>query len=227
MIRTVLFDLDDTLFDFGAAEHTAICDTLSHLGIEPSKETVHLYVEINLACWKRLERGECTRDEVLYSRFNILFSRLGIERDSTEAKRYYERRLAEEVCYMEGAEELLSSLRGKYRMYIVSNGTALVQDRRIELSGIAKYFDGIFISERVGHHKPSPAFFDAVFRETCAKRCETVITGDSLTSDIQGGINAGITTILYNPKQKDISGDILPDYQIKSLGELPRLLEAI
>ena len=227
MIKTVFLDLDDTLFDFKASEHVAICDTLRQFNIEPTENTVKRYSEINISCWQKMERGEWSRDEVLYKRFEMLLLELSVGANPHLMQSYYEKRLAEEVCYLDGAEELLEALQGKYRLYATSNGTAAVQDRRIELSGIGKYLDGIYISERVGYHKPAREFFDRIFEEIGGERYETVIVGDSLTSDIRGGIDAGIKTCLYNPRGITISADILPDYEIKSLGELPKLLEGI
>lgn len=227
MIKNVFFDLDDTLFDFHAAEHIAILDTFREVGIAPTADNAELYSRINLSCWQRMERGEWERDEVLVRRFAILFDTLGITGDAQATQRYYEDRLSREVSYVDGAIELLGELRGKYRMYITSNGTAVVQDRRIGASGIAEYFDGIFISERVGAHKPSPEFFNRIFDTVGGERQETVIIGDSLTSDILGGINAGIHTVYYNPRGKKNDTGIVPEYEIAALGEIPRLLEKI
>lgn len=227
MIRTVFFDLDDTLFDFHAAEHVAIRDTLSHVGIEPSEENAALYSKINRSCWQRLERGEWERNEVLFRRFELFFEALGVTGNPHETQRYYEDRLSREVSYIDGATELLEGLKGKYRLYITSNGTALVQDRRIDASGIAEYFDGIFISERVGAHKPSPEFFDRIFSAVGGQRQETVIIGDSLTSDILGGLNAGIHTVYYNPRARENNTGIIPEYEIMALWEIPSLLEKI
>lgn len=227
MIKTVFFDLDDTLFDFHASEHTAILDTFRHVGIEPSEETAALYSRINLSCWERLERGEWTRDEVLVRRFDLLFDALGVAGDAMATQKYYEERLSHEVCYIDGARELLEGMRGKYRLYITSNGTAIVQDRRIASSGISEYFDGIFISERVGAHKPSAEFFDRIFDTVGGERGETVIIGDSLTSDIRGGLNAGIHTVHYNPQGRVNDTGILPEYEVRELCEIPALIERI
>ena len=226
MIKTVFFDLDDTLFDFHAAENIAVSDTLLHFGIEPTPDTMSLYSSINRSCWQRMERGEWTREVVLVERFGLLFDALGVAGDPTATQAYYEDRLSHEVSYIDGARELLSALRGRYRLYITSNGTALVQDRRIAASGIAEYFDGIFISERVGAHKPSPEFFDRIFDAIGGKREETVIIGDSLTSDIRGGLNAGIHTVYYDPKHRGYT-DVIPEYTLHSLAEIPALLEKI
>lgn len=228
MIKTVLLDLDDTILDFHAAEYTAIRATFNEAGVPSDDATVTRYSEINRATWQRLERGELTRCEVLVERFRLLFNELGIDRDPVKVQDIYEHKLSLEHPFIAGGKELLDALYGKYSLYIASNGTPLVQDRRIADAGIARYFDGIFISERIGANKPSREFFNAVFAQIGdLSRNEAIIVGDSLTSDVQGGINAGIHTCYFNPHQRENTTGIIPDYEIRSLSELPSLLERI
>lgn len=228
MIRNVLFDLDDTLFDFHKAEKIALTKTLVHFGIDPTEETLALYSTINAAHWKRLELGEISREEVKVGRYRELFKTIGVECDPVKATAYYESMLAIGHYFMPGAPELLEEIYRKYRLYIVSNGTAKVQEGRIGSSGIAKYMDGIFISQILGANKPDKQFFDICFAEIPDfSLSETVIIGDSLSSDIKGGINAGITTVWFNPKGIENDNDIKPDYTIKELSEVPGLLSQI
>ena len=131
MIRNVLFDLDDTLFDFHKAEKIALTKTLVHFGIDPTEETLALYSTINAAHWKRLELGEISREEVKVGRYRELFKTIGVECDPVKATAYYESMLAIGHYFMPGAPELLEELYRKYRLYIVSNGTAKVQEGRI------------------------------------------------------------------------------------------------
>ena len=228
MIRNVLFDLDDTLFDFHKAEKIALTKTLVHFGIDPTEEALALYSTINAAHWKRLELGEISREEVKVGRYRELFKTIGVECDPVKATAYYESMLAIGHYFMPGAPELLEELYGKYRLYIVSNGTAKVQEGRIGSSGIKKYMDGIFISQILGANKPDKQFFDICFSEIPDfSLSETVIIGDSLSSDIKGGINAGIITVWFNPKGIENDNDIKPDYTIKELSEVPGLLSQI
>ena len=228
MIRNVLFDLDDTLFDFHKAEKIALTKTLMHFGIDPTEETLALYSTINAAHWKRLELGEISREEVKVGRYRELFKTIGVECDPVKATAYYESMLAIGHYFMPGAPELLEELYRKYRLYIVSNGTAKVQEGRIGSSGIKKYMDGIFISQILGANKPDKQFFDICFSEIPDfSLSETVIIGDSLSSDIKGGINAGIITVWFNPKGIENDNDIKPDYTIKELSEVPGLLSQI
>lgn len=228
MIRNVLLDLDDTLLDFHRAEAEAIRHTMKEIGIDPTDETVALYSRINRSCWAKLETGEYTREEVLHRRFDMLFEALGVTGDAHETQKLYEYRLSLGAYYLDGAEDLLNELYGKYRLYLATNGIVNVQSRRIKDSGIGKYFDNIFISEKIGYNKPNKRFFDCAFDEIPDFNLdETVIIGDTLTSDILGGINAGIKTVYFNPKVAKNDTGITPDYEIGTLAELPKLLKTM
>lgn len=224
----VLLDLDDTLLDFHKAEHIAISKTFSFFGIVPEEALIRRYSEINAAQWKRLERGEIGREQVLVGRFRILFDELGLDCSDWEAKRTYENFLSQGHYFIPGAEALLEALHGEYRLFICSNGTAVVQEGRLKSAGIGPYFEEIFISEEIGYNKPSAEFFTRCFEKIpdfCRER--TVIIGDSLTSDILGGINAGIKTCWFNPQGRTGRADILPDYVISQLEQVPALLKKI
>lgn len=225
---SVLFDIDDTILDFKKAEKIAVSKTLRDIGIEPTDEVVERYSELNIAQWEKLELGLISRTEVLSSRFDLLFDELGILYSGFEAQKTYEKLLEIGHYYMPGAEELLKKLYGKYDLYLVSNGTASVQKSRLKSAGISYMFKGIFVSESIGVEKPSREYFDRCFAQmpdADISRC--IIVGDSLSSDIKGGINAGIKTCWYNYRHKPSREDIMPDYTITELSELPMLLENI
>ncbi len=227
-MKFLLLDLDDTLFDFRASEADGLKKTLRSVGIEPTDEIVVRYSEINDAQWKLLEQGKLTRTEVKRRRFELLFAWLGLVRDVESVRLYYEKVLGESHVFFDGAEEFLKDVYGKYRLYIVSNGTTAVQNGRIASAGIAEYFDAIFLSEEIGFVKPQREFFEACFSKIPDFDADdAIILGDSLTSDIQGGINAGIRTCWFNPKGKAGSADIRPDYEVRSLAEFATLLERI
>ena len=228
MIKNIFLDLDDTILDFHKGEREAITETLAHFGVRVTDGLIARYRMFNRNCWEALERGEMKRDDVLTRRFELFFESVGQSVSAETVQAYYEVKLSEGCYFLEGAKELLSALYGKYRLYITSNGTAFVQDRRIAASGIAKYFDGIFISERMGAHKPSREFFDACFAAMESPvRDETLIIGDSLTSDILGGINAGIHTCHYTLGRDFEYSDIKPEYVARYLCEIPEIVEKI
>lgn len=230
MIRNVFLDLDDTILDFHKAEHLALSKSLKELGITPSPDMLNRYSEINLWHWKQLELGRLTRNEVLIGRYRRLFEEFELDASAEDAQALYEHNLSIGHYFMPGAEELLEKLHGKYRLYIASNGTATVQHSRIKSANLARYFDDIFISQEIGADKPSHEFFERAFEKIPdARKSETVIMGDSLTSDIRGGENFGIETIWFNPKHKEnytltTENPVHPSYEIDVLSEILNII---
>lgn len=228
MIRNILFDLDDTLFDFQLAEKIALRKTFQQLGIEPTDELMADYSEINKEQWRLLEQGKITRNELKTRRYRLLFEKYGISASEQEAAKTYEVLLGIGHHYIDGAHELLEELCSRYDLYIVSNGTTCVQKGRIASSDIESFVKGIFISQEIGVNKPAKEFFNACFAQMeNADRDASIIIGDSLTSDIQGGVNAGVRTVWFNPRGKANNSGISPDYEIRALTEIPALIERI
>lgn len=229
MIKNVFLDLDDTILDFQKGERKALIKTFDQIGIPIDEEIIKRYVEINLECWRALERGEMTKAEVLVGRFSRLFREMNIDFSPVEAQDIYENLLSLEHDFLPGAEKLLDDFAKskKYTLYMATNGTPQVQIPRISDTGVGKYFKEIFISEKVGYAKPNPQFFKKCFEKIeDFKPEETIIVGDSLSSDIKGGLNSGILTCHYNPNDKPYF-DIKPHYTIKNLDELIPLLDNI
>ncbi len=228
MYEFLLIDLDDTILDFHMQEKVAIEKTLSGAGIKPTPENCTLYSQINDAHWKRLEKGEITRNQVLYGRFEELFSRLGIVADSKDTALSYMEYLAQGHYFLPGAEAALAALHKNYRLYLVSNGTASVQERRLKSANIGRYFESVFISQNIGINKPAKGFFDYCFAHIEGfDPKKTLIVGDSLSSDILGGKNAGIATCWVNRDHKPAKPELQPDYEIESLSQLEALLESL
>lgn len=228
MLRTVFLDLDDTILDFTRAEAEALRKALTEMDAPADDAVLARYHTINAAQWALLEEKKLTRDQVLVGRFDILFGELGLRRPALETCRRYEEHLAEGHWFVPGAEALLEELAPRYELYLASNGSAAVQSRRLESAGIARYFRGIFVSERIGADKPSAAFFERCFAAIPGFCRETALmVGDSLTSDIRGGANAGLRTCWFNPRGRAGRGDIRPDYEIRVLEELPPLLRTL
>ena len=227
MIRNILFDLDDTLLDFKKAERHALRKTLAAYRIEPSDENIALYSRINASQWKLLEKGELDRSTLKVRRFSLFSEALGLKLNAESLAASYETNRAIGHFFIDGAPELLKALYGHYRLYIVTNGFAHVQRSRLASAKIESLFDGIFISQEIGAEKPSPAFFNACFaRIPNFSKNETLLIGDSLTSDIKGGLQAGITTVFYAPHGQ-IPHDNLPHYTIMHLSELTNILQTL
>ncbi len=225
MYQYIFLDLDDTILDFHKAEAIAVTKAFVSLGIAPTEALVCRYSEINQMHWQMLERGECTREQVLVDRFAHLFQERGIQANALECKESYENFLCMGHYFITGAEEILPYLAEKYQLYLASNGTARVQDSRLKSAGIRPYFQDVFVSERMGSHKPSLTFFEACFAQIPGfDRAKALMIGDSLTSDMQGGGNAGIDTCWYNPKGAARMDGMKINYEIQNLLELKTFL---
>lgn len=228
MIEFLFLDLDDTILDFHKAEHIALSKTLIEFGIDPTEEVCARYRAINKDHWERLERKEITRAQVLLGRFQVLLESLHNQADPAQVCALYETNLAVGHYFLPGAEEALRRLAQKYKLYLASNGTAKVQAGRLKSAGIGHFFQEIFVSQTVGADKPNVEYYRYCFAKIPGfDRGKAMMVGDSLTSDILGGINAGIRTCWVNPTGKPEKNGIHPDYQIGSLAELPDLLERI
>lgn len=228
MISTILWDVDGTLLDFIVAEKAAIKTLFREFNLgQCSDEMIKRYSEINKGYWQRLERGEITKQEVLVGRFKEFFESEGL--DSSVAEEFnslYQLRLGDTIVYHDDSLEIIRSLKGRLRQYVVSNGTVEAQSKKLRLSGLGELMDGIFLSEHIGTEKPNIEFFDKVFEEIePADRSSILIVGDSLTSDIQGGNNAGIITCWYNPQGDKAPDKYRIDYEISDLHQIYEIIE--
>ena len=228
MIEFLFLDLDDTILDFHKAERIAISKTIRQFGVEPTEEVLNRYHVLNKWHWEQLELGKLTRAEVLVNRFAALFSELGVTVDAAACARAYEKNLSIGHYFLPGAEEAVDALSKKYRLFLASNGTASVQKGRMTSANLYRFFEKVFVSQEIGHNKPSKAYFDACFAQIPDfDPARAIMVGDSLSSDIRGGINAGIRTVWVNPAHAAPNPDIPADYEIEALSQLEALLETL
>ena len=228
MIKYLLLDLDDTILDFKKAEAVALDTTLREFGLEPTETVRSRYHLINKSFWEALERKEVTRQQVLVGRFRQLFDEMGIAADAEVISERYKENLGIGHYFLPGAEEAVKALSKEYDLYLMSNGTTTVQNSRLDSAGIRPYFKDIFISQQIGVNKPDREYFTRCFAKIEGFEPEkALIVGDSLTSDILGGINAGIATCWVNPAGAEPKPHIRPDYQIPSITELSKLLKTL
>ena len=228
MMEFLFLDLDDTILDFHKAERIALGKTLSAFGLEPTEPVLARYHIINRQHWERLERGELTRDQVQEGRFRVLFEELGRDVDAVAVTRAYEHNLGIGHYFLPGAQEAVERLHRKYRLFLASNGTASVQHSRLTSAGLYPYFEKVFVSQDIGYNKPSKEYFHACFAQIPGfDPKKAIMVGDSLTSDILGGIRAGIKTCWVNPDHLNPREDIPADYEIEGLSQLEALLETL
>ena len=224
----ILFDADNTLLNFDAAENKALAETLVNYGIEPDAETVQTYRTINEELWRQLEKGQIRREKLFGERFSRFLKAINAAGDGVEMNRYYLEQLSTHPDLM--SPEVLDVLRELSEvatLAIVSNGAQKVQTRRLAESGVMNFMEDVFISEKMGCEKPNARIFDAALRALGVENREHVLmVGDSLSGDIQGGSNAGLDTCWFNPSHNENPGKVCPTYEIETLEELyPLVME--
>ena len=224
--KFLLLDLDGTLYDFERAEAKALADLMASLGLpECSEKDVEAYHFYNDACWKALERGEITKIRLKAKRFEDFLGYLNFEYDPVLAGEQFADNLSHNGFLLEGAEELLEALAKEYELYAVTNGIERVQLGRWEASGIGKYFKDMFVSDAVGVAKPNIEYFAHVFAHIPDfKKEKALLIGDSLSSDMKGGINAEVDTLWYNPKQAAKPEDMAITYEFNDLKKIKEFL---
>lgn len=223
--KTILFDADGTLLDFERSEREALYDAMLLHDIEPCEEKRLTYSRINDSLWKMLERGEIEKQVLLYRRFELFLEAVGLERDGRKMAEDYMNALSTKGYLLEGAEELCAYLSKRAKLYVVTNGVEFIQRGRYARCGLKKYFDELFISGVIGAEKPRVEYFEYVSAHIDGmEKQSTLIVGDSLTSDIRGGINYGIDTCWYNPAQKTAPADMNIDCIATSFAEVAEFI---
>ena len=222
----LLFDADDTLLDFKLGEHRAITATLADAGLPTNDEVIATYSRINDNLWKMLERGEVTKDRLKVLRFTQFCEHYGFECDGALLADAYVENLKKQTVLLDGAEDVCRALYGKYKMYIITNGIEAVQTARFGGCAIKEYFEKCYISDAIGVAKPKKGFFDAVAADIPDfDISKALIIGDSLTSDIKGGVEYGIDTCWLNPTGKEVPDGMDITYVIGDIRELLGILE--
>ena len=222
----ILFDADNTLFDFDKSEKFALERAFLDYEIPITDEYIKTYHEVNKQCWKAFEEGEMDQDTLRSRRFELFLNQIGVKGDPKEMGANYPRYLANTDSMVEGARPLLNRLLGKYKMAIVTNGLQDVQRPRVRKTKTEHYFEEIIVSEEIGASKPGKAFFDYTFEQIGQPtKEETLMVGDSLNSDIRGGNDFGIDTCWFNPGKQRNESNIVPNFEIDELNLLDPILK--
>ena len=227
--KFLLFDLDHTLLDFDAAEDIALSQLLKEEGVVNIQAYKDYYVPMNKSLWKDLEQKKITKAELINTRFAKLFAHFGIEKDGAYLAERYQFFLSKQGHTFPGVEDLLKKLISKgYELYAATNGITYIQTGRLEQSGIAPFFKEIFISEQLHTQKPDAEFYEKIgARIPNFDKNQTLMIGDSLSADIQGGNNAGIDTIWYNPHHLENKTQAQPTYEVDSYQALLEILDKL
>ena len=224
--NTVLFDADGTLLDFEKSEDEALRETMREAGIEPDAHKVATYSKINDGLWKMLERGEIEKSVLKYKRFAVFAAHIGASVDAKAISEAYIKALATKSFLIDGSEDFCRALYNAGKtLYIITNGDEYVQHGRFDPSPLKKYFKAAFISGEIGYEKPSLQYFEAVHKMAGEFDKESaIVIGDSLTSDILGGINFGVDTCWYNPSGKPVPQDMPLTYVVGNFDEIAEIL---
>ena len=222
----LLFDADNTVLDFDKSEEQALQRAFGEVGLNFDKNVLQVYRRNNVAQWQLFELGKLTKPQVLINRFVFTFADLRLPNDGIDrVATLYEEYLKLGFFVVPYAVEVLTELQKKCKLYVVSNGVAEIQNSRMKGSGLEKYFRARFVSETVGYPKPQIEYFNYCFEHIeDFDRSKTLIIGDSLTSDIQGGVNAEIDTCWFNPKHAPNTSRLTPTYEIEDLRKLLKIV---
>lgn len=223
----VLFDLDGTIFDYHKAEHKALKKLFNHFQISGEFDELRKkYIKINLSTWEEFREHKITAEELKTKRFRLFSEKLNLNIPPHKFSQMYQKFLAEGTDLLAGAMEVLDSLKNvNIKMSLITNGLAQVQNERLNNSPIIEYFADVFISEEIGFAKPHPAIFEHIFeKDDGLEKDKTIIIGDNLYSDIKGGRDFGIKTCWFNPEKEDNFTEIIPDYEIEELRQIPPIV---
>lgn len=225
--KYLLFDLDHTLLDFDAAESLALHQLLLEAQVSDIAAYMDYYVPMNRGLWDDLSLGQISKQELIDTRFARLFAHFGQDMDGRYYAQRYQHFLSQQGQVLEGAKELLESLEARgYRLFAATNGVTFIQNGRLDRSGIKDYFEQVFISDDLGYQKPQREYYDSIAHQINGfDKKQTLMIGDGLLSDIQGGNNAGIDTVWYNPDGKENTSQAKPTYTVATYQGLLEILD--
>ena len=206
MIRNFLVDADETILDFVRSSRESFVKTLKSFGIEQAESFYGRFKEINDSLWREYEKGTITKSDLVVERFSRLFKQLKIDKDARCVNERYFATLCDTGYWLPGARTFLDRLRMRGKVFLITNGTPAAQYGRLKSVGLEHFFDGVFISDEIGYAKPDEQFFTYVLNRLQVSKCACIVIGDSLTSDMKGANNAGISSIWYNPQGKKAEG---------------------
>ena len=223
-IKAVFIDIDNTLLDFNKCALWSMQKAFNDYGLSFENSMFDTFNMINNRLWLRIEKGELTKEELYACRWNMIFALIGIDVDGVEFENVFYSYLTESAELVDGALDLLKYLHGKYLVCAASNASYAQQIKRLNNAGMTEYLDRIFISEQIGFSKPQKEFFERCFEKISPiVPSETVMIGDSLPADIEGGASFGMKTCRYNHNLTNESSD-LPDFTVCSLSEIKKYL---
>jgi len=224
MYKALFFDVDDTLLNFKLCSQAALSKAIDIFGIPHDQYIFDLFYEIDNELWAKQKQGLISVQNVLDSRFNELFTRLGINVDSNKFKVAFLENLSNEYILEPGAYDIIRYLSSKYKLYVASNGMLTMQQSRLKQANLFPYFSDLFVSDDIGYEKPDIHFFEECLQRSGLKNKDVLFIGDSLEADILGAHTSGIDTCWYNPTNIFNHKDLKIGYIIEGLHQLKDIL---
>lgn len=225
---TVLFDADNTLLDFTKDEKQALVKVLEHYKVPVTDENIEIYSNINQGMWKQLERGEITKADLKKTRFKKFFDAIGFEtkEDPFNVNEHYLSLLSQGGNTVKAAPETVKALKeAGFELYIVTNGIAQTQAKRLERSGLTPYFSDVFVSETIGYQKPRKEYFEFVLDKISEKdKSRILVVGDSLTSDIKGAMGVSLPCCWLNASKEKMPDGYKADWVIEKISDVLDIL---
>ncbi|TWH56665.1 2-haloacid dehalogenase [Desulfitobacterium sp. LBE] len=227
MYKALFFDVDDTLLNFEQCSREALGKTFRHFSMDYDDTVYELFRSIDQRLWLQQKQGELTVQDVINLRFQELFKQLQLGCSHIPLQTMFQERLAEEFFTEPHAAESLGYLSARYQLFVTSNGILKTQLKRLELAGLLPYFTDVFVSDHIGHEKPSVRFFEECLQRSRLKPSEVLLIGDSLEADMVGAQNSKMDSCWYNPKHRNTDSDVEIDYIISDLLQLKDILQVI
>ncbi len=224
MKKAIFLDIDNTLLDFDKCAHLSMKNAFEDFGIPFSDGMFNMFERVNLSIWKRLEEGIITKEQLFKIRWSTVLAALNVDFDGIEMENQFKKYINSVAITIDYARELLEYLSKKYKLYATSNSTYEQQVSRLKNADFEKYFDGYFISEKVGFEKPTKEFFDKCFESIPFSKDEVILIGDSPTADIKGGEQYGIETIWFDHRGEKLPNGVSASYTVNHLKEIENIL---
>lgn len=223
MIKAVLIDIDDTIFDFEKCSRNSFLKTLEKFNLKFKEEDFSYFNKVNDILWTKQKLGEINIKEVFIKRDYLMGKYFNLDIEKGLFNDLFVKFLYDEIEMVDGIENLLEYLSEKYKIFAASNGIYKMQENRLKKSNLDKYFDKIFVSEKLGYEKPDKKFFEKIMDITKFSNDDLIMIGDSIKSDIIGAKNSKIKSIYFNKEDKKIT-DKNFTYQVKNLSEIKKIL---
>lgn len=223
MIKAVLIDIDDTIFDFEKCSKNSFLKTLEKFNLKFKEEDFSYFNKVNDILWTKQKLGEINIKEVFIKRDYLMVKYFNLDIEKGLFNDLFVKFLYDEIEMVDGIEDLLLYLSDKYKIFTASNGIFKMQENRLKKSNLDKYFDKIFVSDKIGYEKPDKKFFQKIMDLTKFSNDDLIMIGDSIKSDIIGAKNSKIKSIYFNKEDKKIS-DKNFTYQVKNLSEIKKIL---